>query len=135
MGASDKENILNIIAKKVGYTEITICTVEGTGRNERINLNTGITVGVTVLEDNSGWISETALDSFKVTAIYIEEENLIDFSFGKSSHASTDGYTIEDVPNKPEEGAVYTGNGINYKLVNNRFYFKISDLRELKITK
>lgn len=53
-GSPNKESILNIIPKEVGYTKITICTVEGSGFDEKFNTNSGITVGVTVLEDNSG---------------------------------------------------------------------------------
>jgi hypothetical protein len=131
-GSSNKEYILNIIPKKIGYTEIKISTVEGSGWNEQINIDTGITIGVTVLEDNSGWISETALSSFDVSVTY--GENTIDLSRGNLLY-SDDFYTIENVLDKPEEGVVYTSNGISYKLINNELYFKISDLKKMKLMK
>lgn len=129
-GSSSKENILNIIPKKVGYTEITICTVEGSGFDEKLNTDTGITVGVTVLEDNSGWISQKALSSFDVTILKLE--STINIVCGESSYSSKD-YYIEDVPTDLDEGVVYNSNEISYKSVKGKFYFKVSDLRELKI--
>ncbi len=132
-GNSDSENILNIIPQKVGYTEITICTVIGSGLNEEINIDSGITLGVTILEDNSGWVSESALYELGVSVL--NYENTISIIYGESSYVTTDYYDINDVPDKPEEGIIYKGNNISYKFIDNQLYFKVSEFRKLKIIK
>jgi hypothetical protein len=132
-GSSDTENILNIIPKKVGYTEITICTVIGSGLSEKINTDSGITLGVTILEDNSGWISESVLYEFGVSVL--NYENSINLSYGENSYVSTDYFLISDIPDKLEEGTIYKGNDISYKFIDKQFYFKISELRKLKVLK
>lgn len=132
---NSEDYIIRIIPKEVGITKISIYTATGEDFQDfKINYNEELGINITVISD-SKWISRGDLSKLGVSALYYGGCESIPFLRNDESKSDKylDSYVINDVLYPLEENKIYTGNGIEYKIIDDIIYFNFQNLKELNI--
>lgn len=130
----DEKHIIRIIPEKIGTASITVCTVSGKDFfNKTINKGESLNINITVLRDYE-WISREDLFDFGVS-VYDWDNTILFSRFNKYRNDTKyiNSYVIENIEEPIVKNKIYESNEIHYKLENDTIYFKIEDLKKLKI--